>query len=133
MVGLLGVGDDKRFGQVLGMDRSGFGAVVRGGAGWEDVADEAISVCTSTRCLLFPFPFSLSNGWYLLPSFLSFCLSRKERGREIWFFSKMGIADERYFNFTDSQPSSPPPTSKATTTRSRAYTVAATTSSRTGV
>jgi hypothetical protein len=49
-------GDGRKLGQVLGMDGSGFGAGVRGGAGagWEAVADEAISVCLLTRCL-FPF------------------------------------------------------------------------------
>jgi hypothetical protein len=125
---LLGVGDDKRLGQVLGMDRSCFGAVVRGGAGWEDVADEAISVCTSHSLSFISFPFP--NLQRIVFCFLSFFLSRKERGREIWFFSKMGIADERYFDLIDSQPCSPPPTSKAITTRSRAYTVAATTLSR---
>jgi hypothetical protein len=80
---LLGVGDDKRLGQVLGMDRSCFGAVVRGGAGWEDVADEAVSVRTSTRCAIFSFPFSLSNGWYFA-CFLSFF--QYERGEGIFYF-----------------------------------------------
>jgi hypothetical protein len=54
------------------MDRSGFGAVVRGGAGWEDVADEAVSVCTF---YLLSLPFH-SDSYYPMDSiFLSFFLS----------------------------------------------------------
>lgn len=87
MVGLLGVGDDKRLGKVLGMDRSGFGAVVRGGAGWEDVADEAVSVRTF-YLLFLPFiliPKSPTHS-ILLPYFLSF---KKQQNKGSYsFFSE---------------------------------------------
>jgi hypothetical protein len=68
----------------MGMDGSGFGAVVRGGAGWEDVADEAVSVCTF---YLLSLPFH-SHSYYpmdgiLLPLFLS--IKRREGGRGVRF------------------------------------------------
>ena len=53
------------------MDGGGFDAVVRGGAGWEDVADEAISVRISYSLFL-PFH-SRSHSHYPMDSiFLSF-------------------------------------------------------------
>jgi hypothetical protein len=66
-------GDGRRFGKVLGMDGSGFGAVVRGGAGWEDVADEAVSVRTSYSLSFISFSFP--DLQRIVFCFLSFCIS----------------------------------------------------------